>query len=182
MRSLKDVVENLPRINDQGEPVVLLLTGEGKGKTTAGLGQILRAVGRGYRCAVFHFMKGVKAGEDAALEKLGVDVYWSGPDHFMDVYDPKPEERKLIRKFWEEVKGKLREYDVVFLDEFNLAVFTGILSPDDLKEVLDVPPYLIILGGRRAPPELVELASVASEVKLLKHHYPKVGAMRGFEV
>jgi cob(I)alamin adenosyltransferase len=164
------------------EPVVLLLTGEGKGKTTSGVGQVVRAAGRGYKCAVLHFMKGVKVGEDFALERLGVDVFFSGPGHFMDVYKPEEEDKATIRKFWEEMKPKLPEYDVVLLDEFNLAVFSRIIAAEEIKPLLKkTPPYLLILIGRRAPPELVELASVASEVRLIKHHYPKVSAMRGLE-
>ena len=182
MRPLKKVIEELPGIEGLEKPVVLLLTGEGKGKTTAGIGQVVRAAGRGYKCAVLHFLKGVKVGEDYALERLGVDVFFSGPDHFIDVYNPKEEEKELVRKFWEEMRGRLGEYDVVLLDEFNLTVFSRIIAAEEIKPLIEkTPPYLLILVGRRAPPELVELASVASEVRLIKHHYPKVGAMRGLE-
>ncbi|MBR9680508.1 MAG: cob(I)yrinic acid a,c-diamide adenosyltransferase [Candidatus Altiarchaeota archaeon] len=182
MRSLKEVIEELPKLEELEKPVVLLLTGDGKGKTTAGIGQIVRAAGRGYKCAVMHFLKGVKVGEDYALEKLGVDVFWSGPEHFIDVYNPKEEEKQMVRDFWEKMKLKIREYDVVLFDEINLAVFSRIILAEELKPYAEkVKPYLLILVGRKAPPELIELSSVASEVKLIKHHYPKVGAMRGLE-
>jgi len=182
MRSLKEVIEELPKLEELKKPVVLLLTGDGKGKTTAGIGQIVRAAGRGYKCAVMHFLKGVKVGEDFALEKLGVDVFWSGPEHFIDIYNPKEEEKEMVREFWEKMKQKISEYDVVLLDEINLVAFSRIILPKDLKPFTEkTKPYLMIWAGRKAPSELIELASVASDVKLIKHHYPKVGAMRGFE-
>lgn len=182
MRSLKKVIDELPGLEELKKPVVLLLTGEGKGKTTSGIGQIVRAAGRGYKCAVLHFLKGVKVGEDYALERLGVDIFFSGPDHFIDIYNPTDEEKQQVKKFWDEMKPKLKDYDVVLLDEFNLTVFSRIIAAEEIKPLIEkTPPYLLILIGRRAPPELVELASVASEVRLIKHHYPKVSAMRGLE-
>lgn len=182
MRSLKEIIEELPKLEELQKPVVLLLTGDGKGKTTAGIGQIVRAAGRGYKCAVMHFLKGVKVGEDFALEKLGVDVFWSGPEHFIDVYNPKREEKEMVREFWGKMKEIIPNYDVVMLDEINLAAFSRIIMPEDLKPFTEkTKPYLMIWAGRKAPPELIELASVASDVKLIKHHYPKVGAMRGLE-
>jgi len=182
LRSLKEEIDNLPSMKEREEPIVLLLTGEGKGKTTSGIGQVVRAVGRGYKCAVVHFLKGVEVGEDKALRKLGVDIYFSGPDHFIDIKNPGEEEVQHLRDFWAKMLPRFNEYDVVMLDEFNLTVWAGIFEPDDVKPLLEgTPPYLLILIGRRAPPELVEMASVASEVQLLKHHYPEVGAMRGLE-
>jgi cob(I)alamin adenosyltransferase len=182
LRSLKEAIEAYPGLDTLDKPVVLLLTGEGKGKTTAGIGQLVRAAGRGYRCALVHFLKGVEVGEDLALKKLGVDIYFSGPDHFIDLKNPGDGEVKAIRDFWDKLKGKLKDYDVVMLDEFNLAVWAGIMKPSDIAPLIkDTPPYLWLLIGRRAPDELVELASVASRVDLIKHHYPEVEAMRGLE-
>jgi cob(I)alamin adenosyltransferase len=158
--------------------VLLVITGNGKGKTTAGFGCALRALGHGFRIAVSQFMNGRIYGELDVLRSLPrVDVWQFGRNAFVDPKRLDPRDIELARagldKAWEIVRGG--EHDLLILDEINVAADFGLVP---LIEVLELarsrPRWMdLIATGRSAPAPLVDLADTVSEVREIKHHYKK---------
>jgi cob(I)alamin adenosyltransferase len=158
--------------------VLLVITGNGKGKTTAGFGCALRALGHGFKVAVIQFMKGRIYGELDVLRSLPhVDVWQFGRNSFVDPKRLDPRDVELahagLAKAWEIVRGG--EHDLLILDEVNVAADFGLVP---LAEVLDLarsrPRWMdLIATGRSAPGPLIELADTVSEVREVKHHYKK---------
>ncbi|MFA6345573.1 MAG: cob(I)yrinic acid a,c-diamide adenosyltransferase [Syntrophales bacterium] len=157
--------------------LVLVVTGDGKGKTTSALGQALRALGHGYRVAMFQFMKGRKYGELLAAEKHlpGLVIRLCGLDSFVMRDRPAPVDVEMAREGFALAREAVRSgaYDMVILDEINVAVDFKLIP---LKDVLDLvaekPPALdLILTGRYAAPELIAIADTVSEIREVKHHY-----------
>jgi cob(I)alamin adenosyltransferase len=157
--------------------LVVVITGNGKGKTTAAFGQALRAVGQGYRVFVLQFMKGRKYGEFIAAEKYlpHLTIRMSGLDSFVMRDNPAAIDIELAQKGLVAAKEAINsgKYDMVILDEINVALdFKLIALPEVIKLIKNKPPALdLILTGRYAPPEIIELADTVSEVQEVKHHY-----------
>jgi cob(I)alamin adenosyltransferase len=157
--------------------LVIVITGNGKGKTTSAFGQALRAVGQGYQVFIVQFMKGRKYGEFKAVKKYlsAITVRLSGLDSFVMRGNPAPVDIELARKGLQAAQKAIGsgKYDMVILDEINVALDFKLI---DLKEVTDLiknkPEGLdLILTGRYAAKEIIKLADTVSEVKEVKHHY-----------
>jgi cob(I)alamin adenosyltransferase len=166
---------------------IQLYTGDGKGKTTAALGAALRALGHGKRVAVVQFMKGRLYGELAAAAHLpGLTIEQYGRDEFVDPKRPDPVDRELAEKGWmraEEILGDA-SIDLLVLDEINVAVAFGLVDPARVIALMRrKPPGLeLILTGRYAPKEMIELADTVTEMREIKHHYGSgVQARKGIE-
>lgn len=159
--------------------LVIVITGNGKGKTTAAFGQALRAIGQGYRVFVLQFMKGRKYGEFIAAEKYlpHLTIHMSGLDSFVMRDNPATIDIEWAQKGLDAAKKAINsgKYDMVILDEINVALdFKLIALPDVIELIKNKPTNLdIILTGRYAPAEIIELADTVSEVKEVKHHYSK---------
>lgn len=156
--------------------IFLVITGNGKGKTTSGFGCVLRALGHNFRVAVIQFMKGRVYGELLVLrDRLGVDVYQYGRNAFVDPKKPDPRDLELARagldKAWEIVRGG--QHDLLILDEINVVTDFNLVPAEEVAELVKSRPRWmdIIATGRSAPPILVELADTVSEVREVKHHY-----------
>ncbi len=166
---------------------VQVYTGDGKGKTTAALGLALRSAGHKRRIFIGQFMKGQHYGELTALEKIGeIDIEQFGDagcircDEVTDVHRQHAE-RGLARI--EEVLA-LREYDMVILDEINVAIWFGITSLERVLDVLGKRPDNVemILTGRRAPEKILMAADLITEMNEVKHYYKNgVMAREGIE-
>ena len=157
--------------------LVMVVTGDGKGKTTSALGQALRALGHGYRVAMFQFMKGRKYGELLAAERHlpGLVIRLCGLDSFVMRDRPAPVDMEMAREGFAQARQAVLsgDFDMVILDEINVAVDFKLIP---LKDVLDLvaekPPALdLILTGRYAAPELIAVADTVSEIREVKHHY-----------
>ena len=168
--------------------LVLVNTGNGKGKTTAALGVILRAWGRGFRICMIQFIKSSTAstGEVKAAKKLGIEWHKTG-DGFTWLSKDMDETTALALHGWELAQEKIAsgEYDLVVLDEFTYTMDFGWL---DTREVLDwlranKPPELhLIITGRNAPQELMDYADLVTEMGLIKHpHDEGIKAQPGIE-
>lgn len=157
--------------------LVMVITGNGKGKTTSAFGQVLRAIGQGYRVCMIQFMKGRKYGEVLAAEKYlpNFTYYHFGLDSFVMRDNTAPIDIELAQQGLEKAKEVINsgEFDMVILDELNVAVNFNLVSKEEvLKMVQSKPSELdIILTGRYAFEELIEAADMVSEVKEIKHHY-----------
>jgi len=157
--------------------LVIVITGNGKGKTTAALGQALRAIGHGYRVCMVQFMKGRKYGELLAAEKYLplLTIHRCGLDSFVMRGNPAPVDIEMACDGLELAKKVIASgrYDMVILDEVNVAMDFKLLSVAEVVSLIrNRPPGLdLILTGRYAPPEIIELADTVSEVREIKHHY-----------
>ena len=157
--------------------LIIVHTGDGKGKTTAALGLALRAFGAGLRVLILQFIKGrKKSGELAALETLGVEVRQCGLGFITkENFD---EQKKSARAAIELAQAEILSgmWDLIILDEINYAVKFGLLDSADILELIKIrPPTLhLVFTGRDALPELIDAADLVTEMKLIKHPF-KIG-------
>ena len=168
--------------------LVEIYTGDGKGKTTAALGTVLRALGHGLRVYAAIFMKGdYPYGEWEFMAKQpNIKVERFGLRSFCDPNNLKPEEIEQAQKALSSARAAMLSgnYDVVLLDEVNVAVGWKLVKLDDvLKLVKDKPVNVeLILTGRRADPALVQEADLVTEMLNIKHPYEKgIKARQGIE-
>ena len=168
--------------------LVIVNTGEGKGKTTAALGVLFRAWGRGFKIRMFQFIKHTSArfGEHRAAARLEIPIEAMG-DGFTWLSKDMDRTRALAVEQWERCKDVILrgEEDIIILDEFTYAMHYGWVPVTDVLEVLRQRPdrLHVIITGRYAPPELIEYADLVTEMKLVKHPYEEQGikAQRGIE-
>ncbi len=158
--------------------LVQVYTGNGKGKTTAALGLAFRASGHGLKTYIIQFMKGeIYYGELGAAEKLSetITIKQMGRPDFVDKKNP----ARVDIEMAEEALKLARElitggkYDLVILDEINVALDFGLIKLDDVLEIIDKkPPEVeLILTGRYAPKEIIERADLVTEMVEVKHPY-----------
>lgn len=187
---------------------VQVYTGDGKGKTTAAIGLAIRAIGAGKRVLLLQFMKSKVYSEHAILESLpGITLETVGKPFFIIPKGMKSEEElarwgdevvvfeaghppqkyiDLIKKGYDRALEAVQsnEFDMVIVDEYNMALFFELISWEDTKQLLDVrnPSIELIFTGRGAPKALIEAADLVTEMKEIKHYYTKgVNARLGIE-
>jgi len=174
----------------RGQGLLMVFTGNGKGKTTAAFGQALRAIGHGKKVLVIQFMKGSENyGEIVAARKyLGgiLEVEQHGRDSFVSKESPAPEDIQLAREGLSRAADVLArsDYGLVVLDELNVAIDFGLVSAAEVQQLLDSrdPSLDVIVTGRYAPASLVQQADLVSEVLDIKHHFADgVPAREGIE-
>ena len=171
--------------------LILVHTGDGKGKTTAGLGLALRAWGSGLRVLILQFIKGGwKYGELEAIERLGqldgrIEIRPLGLGLMRSDEDREKHIRAAARALQESERMMVSgQYDLIIFDEINYAVKFGLISLDDVLALLDKKPEKlhVLLTGRDARPELIERADLVTEMKLVKHPYQQgIKAQQGIE-
>jgi cob(I)alamin adenosyltransferase len=169
--------------------LVLVFTGDGKGKTTAALGLVLRTLGHGEQVAVVQFIKGGwQPGEAKALELFGEALHWHalGEGFTWETQD-RERDRELVQQAWQRSCAYLAdgERKLVVLDEVNVALKLGYLAVEQVLEGLALRPPLthVALTGRGAPPALLERADLVTEMKLVRHPFREQGvkAQAGIE-
>jgi cob(I)alamin adenosyltransferase len=166
----------------------MVITGEGKGKSTSAFGVMLRAWARDYRVGVFQFVKSGKwkVGENKAAvalggiewEKMGDGWTWTSRD--LD------QSADLAREGWEEVKRRIGQerYELLLLDEFTYPMTFGWVDTDEVVDVLTARPGFqhVIVTGRDAPARLVDAADLVSEVRKVKHPFDEgIRGQQGIE-
>jgi cob(I)alamin adenosyltransferase len=158
---------------------IIVLTGNGKGKTTSALGMAMRAVGQGLRVAMLQFIKGSwRYGELDTANRLAPDLtiqpLGEGFVH-VDPENPDPKDIRCAEEAWKVCKEALfsGDYGMVILDEVNNAIAYGLLPVDDVIAALQQrPPRVhVVLTGRDAHPRILELADLATEMIEVKHPY-----------
>ncbi|MFW5708451.1 MAG: cob(I)yrinic acid a,c-diamide adenosyltransferase [Bacteroidota bacterium] len=159
----------------QSHGYIHLYTGNGKGKTTAALGLALRAAGAGMKVFIAQFVKGMHYAELAALEKLPlITLKQYGRDCFI-VNQPIQADKDAARLGLKEVSAILKNnsYDVLILDEICIALYYNLFSLEEVIDLLNSKPVPmeVLLTGRYAPPELIQLADLVTEMKEIKHYY-----------
>lgn len=163
---------------------VQVYTGEGKGKTTASLGQALRACGHGFKVLMIQFMKGSKNyGELSISESVpGLEIIQKGLPTFVKKGEPSEEDLRLAAEGMDLARKAVREaaHDILILDEINCAVDYGLVDVNEVLEVIAEKPegMELILTGRYAPKEFVDIADLVTEMREVKHHYNNGVQMR----
>lgn len=169
------------KFKTQTKGLVIVYTGEGKGKTTAALGLALRASGHGQKVLIVQFGKAWFTGESKALEKLHplVKIVQGGKGFVKILGDKLPlsEHKKAAHKtfnylYQEMISGK---WDVIVADEILGAISSGLLSiSQGLKLIQDKPKSLdLVVTGHSLPPEILDQADLVTEMKSLKHPFEK---------
>lgn len=168
--------------NDAARGLVIVYTGDGKGKTTAALGLCLRAVGHGNKIRIIQFIKSDwPYGERRGLERLAPEVELDslGIGCIGILGDDKPleEHRSAAMKALQTAREAIASdrYDIVILDEINVAGHLGLIAAADMLSLIAAkPPRLhLVLTGRFAPPELIAAADLVTEMKEIKHPFHK---------
>lgn len=153
-------------------------TGTGKGKTTAALGLGLRAVGAGLKVHMIQFMKGRRYSEIDAVKNLqNFTISQYGRDEFVNKEKPEKIDIDLVKKGLTHAKDVIKsgKYDVLILDEINVALDYKLITLDDVLNLIkDKPEKLeLVLTGRFAHPEIVKLSDIVTEMLEIKHPYQK---------
>ena len=177
----------MKKAKDQG--LIMVHTGDGKGKTTAALGLALRAAGQGLKVLILQFMKGQKnIGEIKALNACDLDIDFQhyGQKIFFKSRGCEPIDIQLAHEGLNafQLAMDAGTYDLIILDEINMAVDFRLLEIEEVMRVIKKkPPKLhLVFTGRNAPNPLMEIADMVTEMKEIKHHYHKgVQAKKGIE-
>lgn len=178
-----------PRPTDliQPESLVLLLTGNGKGKTTAAIGTAVRASALGWRVAVLQFIKSGEwsSGEEEACRRLGIDFETLGAGFTWDSNDLE-HDKSLARDAWAKAEGLIRagDHQLVVLDEVTYLCSWGWIDVGAVVTAINERPrhVNVVLTGRDAVQELVQVADTASEVRSIHHAYDRgIAALRGID-
>ena len=167
--------------------LVIVNTGDGKGKTTAALGLLMRAWGQGLRVAMFQFLKRKTGnwGEIKAARKMGVSVTPLGDGFTWDSTNIE-NDRALAQEGWARCREAILSgaHDVVVVDELTYCLRFNWVDVAEVLEVLGHRPshVHVVITGRGAPPELVEFADLVTEMRVVKHPYRSgVKAQKGIE-
>ena len=181
MQRRKEVQEKRLAERDREKGLIIIHTGNGKGKTTAALGMVLRSLGHGYKVAIVQFIKGAwEPAEKAVLSKwpeqlvfhaMGEGFTWETQDRDRDA--------ELAQTAWRQALAYICkiEFKLVLLDEVNIALKLGYLSVEQVLAGLDQKPDAshIILTGRGAPQALIDRADLVTEMTLIKHPFREQG-------
>jgi cob(I)alamin adenosyltransferase len=170
--------------------LLMVHTGNGKGKTTCALGLMMRAAGRGLKCCMIQFMKSRtdRYGEHESAEKLGIEVYTMGDGFTWDTKNPE-QDRATARETWNLCVEKMRtgDYDLLVFDELVYVLSYELLPLDEvLEEIRSIrsaqPALHIVVTGRDAPAELIEAADLVTEMREIKHPFNEgIRAQQGIE-
>ncbi|MCW5958691.1 MAG: cob(I)yrinic acid a,c-diamide adenosyltransferase [Pyrinomonadaceae bacterium] len=170
--------------------LLMVNTGDGKGKTTCAIGLMVRAAGQGLKCCMIQFMKSKtdRYGEHHSLEKLGVEIYTMGDGFTWDTNDP-AQDIKTSEETWALCVEKMRsgDYDLLVFDELVYVLDYKFLDLDKvLAEIAAAresqPALHIVVTGRNAPEKLIEAANLVTEMKEVKHPFHSgIFAQQGIE-
>lgn len=188
MRKKKAARDKILATKTDEKGLIIVHTGKGKGKSTAGFGMVFRALGHGMKVGVVQFVKGSwDTGERWVLEKfpeqvtisaLGEGFTWETQDRARDI--------AMARDAWEQAKAMILDesFDMVLCDELNIVLRYDYLPVDEIIEVLQAKPAMqhVIITGRNAKDELIEVADLVTEMELIKHPFRSgIKAQKGVE-
>ncbi len=185
-KKVKEQVDAKIAAAQEEKGLLLVITGNGKGKSTSGFGTIARAVGHGLNCSVAQFIKGTwDNGERNLLEKLGVEFQVMATGFTWETQN-KTADTDAAQLVWQECKRMLKDesIDVILFDELTYMVSYGYIGLDEVVEVLNNRPKMqsVVITGRGAHRTLIEMADTVSEVKNVKHAFESgVKALKGVD-
>lgn len=170
--------------------MIHVYTGNGKGKTTAGIGQALRAAGHGYKAEIIQFAKAERGGEYNIIKKvfkgkkIDINQFGSGKYLIPGNIDNKDIEKAEAGMKYAEKALKSKQTKVIVLDEINVVLHYGLLKIDTVKKILSKYRKIkeIILTGQSCPDGIIKIADYVTEMKEVKHPFKKgIKARRGIE-
>lgn len=185
-QKVKEQVDAKIAAAQEEKGLLLIITGNGKGKSTSGFGTIARAVGHGLKCSVAQFIKGTwDNGERNLLEKLGVEFQVMATGFTWETQN-KSADTEAAQLVWQECKRMLGDesIDVVLFDELTYMVSYGYIDLEEVLEALNNRPKMqsVVITGRGAHRTLIEMADTVSEVKNVKHAFESgVKALKGVD-
>tara|TARA_A100001388_G_C28720875_1_gene476280 strand:+ start:491 stop:1186 length:696 start_codon:yes stop_codon:yes gene_type:complete len=182
MQQRKDVQSKRLKVRKAKKGLFIVFTGNGKGKTTASLGMILRTIGHGHKAAIIQFIKGGwTTGEEKALKMLSKKISWlSLGEGFTWETQDRVRDEELVKGAWQVAKKFIKDesYRLVILDEINIATKLGYLSPEEIitfiKSLKNRKNH-IVLTGRGASESIINQADLVTEMKLIKHPFKEQG-------
>jgi len=182
MQQRKDIQAERLQIRKTKKWLMIVFTGNGKGKTTASLGMALRTIGHGYKVAIIQFIKGGwTTGEEKALKNLSSNISWHalGEGFTWETQD-RIRDEKLVQKAWKLAKKYINDesYKLIILDEINIATKLGYLDSEEiitfLKSLKNRKNH-IVFTGRGASDPIINYADLVTEMKLIKHPFKEQG-------
>ncbi|MGR5132235.1 cob(I)yrinic acid a,c-diamide adenosyltransferase [Vibrio alfacsensis] len=185
-QKVKEQVDAKIAAAQEEKGLLLIITGNGKGKSTSGFGTIARALGHGLKCSVAQFIKGTwDNGERNLLEKLGVEFQVMATGFTWETQN-KVADTEAAQLVWQECKRMLKDesIDVILFDELTYMVSYGYIDLDEVVEALNNRPKMqsVVITGRAAHRSLIEMADTVSEVKNVKHAFESgVKALKGVD-
>ena len=182
MQQRKDIQSERLQIRKTKKGLLLVFTGNGKGKTTAALGMALRTIGHGYKVAIIQFIKGGwTTGEEKAFKNLSSNVSWhSLGEGFTWETQDRIRDEKLVQEAWEMAKEYIKNesYKLIILDEVNVATKLGYLASEEIitfLKSLNNRKNHIVLTGRGASDSIINYADLVTEMKLIRHPFKEQG-------
>ena len=174
---------------DKEQGILLVLTGPGKGKSSSGFGMVARALGHSMKVGIVQFIKGAfSTGEQAFFSTLpNVDYHVMGQGYTWDTQD-REQDVAAANAAWEIVAAMLKDdsYDLILLDELNIALKYDYLDLDRVLDDLQARPEMqhVVVTGRNAPQELIDIADTVTEMRVVKHAFKDQGikAQKGIEL
>ncbi|WP_333002917.1 cob(I)yrinic acid a,c-diamide adenosyltransferase [Vibrio coralliilyticus] len=185
-QKVKEQIDAKVAAAQEEKGLLLVITGNGKGKSTSGFGTIARAVGHGFKCSVAQFIKGTwDNGERNLLEKLGVEFQVMATGFTWETQN-KATDTEAAQRVWQECKRMLSDesIDVILFDELTYMISYGYIELDEVVEALNNRPKMqsVVITGRGAHRTLIEMADTVSEVKNVKHAFESgVKALKGVD-
>ena len=182
MQKRKDIQSKRLKERNTKKGLLLVFTGNGKGKTTASLGMALRTIGHGHKVAIIQFIKGGwTTGEEKALKNLSSNISWhSLGEGFTWETQDRVRDEELVKEAWKVAKTFIidESYKLIILDEINIATKLGYLSPDEIIsfiQSLNDRKNHIVLTGRGASESIINQADLVTEMKLIRHPFKEQG-------
>ena len=184
----KIMQERIANANKE-QGILLVLTGPGKGKSSSGFGMVARSLGHGMKVGIVQFIKGAfSTGEQAFFSSLpNVDYHVMGQGYTWDTQD-REQDVAAANAAWEIVAAMLKDdsYDLILLDELNIALKYDYLDLDRVLDDLQARPEMqhVVVTGRNAPQELIDIADTVTEMRVVKHAFKDQGikAQKGIEL
>ncbi len=182
MQKRKDVQSKRLKERNIKKGLLIVFTGNGKGKTTASLGMALRTIGHGHKVAIIQFIKGGwSTGEEKAFKNLSSNISWhSLGEGFTWETQDRVRDEELVKEAWKVAKTFIinESYKLIILDEINIATKLGYLSPDEIItfiQSLNNRKNHIVLTGRGASELIINNADLVTEMKLIRHPFKEQG-------
>ncbi len=182
MQQRKDIQTERLKMRKTKKGLLMVFTGNGKGKTTASLGMALRTIGHGYKVAIIQFIKGGwTTGEEKAFKNLSSNISWhSLGEGFTWETQDRIRDEKLVQEAWELAKEYIKNesYKLIILDEVNIATKLGYLDSEEIitfLKSLNNRKNHIVLTGRGASDSIINYADLVTEMKLIRHPFKEQG-------
>ncbi len=182
MQKRKDIQAERLQIRTTKKGLLIVFTGNGKGKTTASLGMALRTIGHGYKVAIIQFIKGGwTTGEEKALKSLSSNISWhSLGEGFTWETQDRIRDEKLVQDAWQLAKKYIKNesYKLIILDEINIATKLGYLASEEIitfLKSLNNRKNHVVLTGRGASDSIINYADLVTEMRLIRHPFKEQG-------